>query len=433
MNPILVLMLFTTSLWAKSEYLQIAEDSLAHKDYDRAHAAITKAKKQCTHHNELFQIGVLYCKIGAIPDAIETYRSVLEQMPSSISALYNIAFALKVGGYADEALEVYRALVAHDAAYEPARMGLAYTLLQKGDYVAGWTAHEWNLKKQGKNADALRTLVRENTINGKIILLTPEGGIGDSIHFIRYAERLKNMGARVAVAIQKPLLALVKRCPYIDFVFQAQLGAPKYDARATLMTLPAIFCDSEETLARTVPYLFPDPELVSYWGKQFEHDHNFKIGICWQADLHNDQSRLPIAHRGIPLTHFFALKDIPGITFYSLQKYEGLDQIAQKPADFNLVTLENFDEVHGPFMDTAAIMEQMDLIISVDTAVAHLAGALGRPTWLLLPYNADWRWLFGRSDSPWYPTMRIFKQTEPFNWHLVMDSVKTTLEQLCKK
>jgi tetratricopeptide (TPR) repeat protein len=433
MKPILLIILLATSLAAKNEYLQQAEEYIAREEYDRAYIAISNAKNHSFNYQDLFQVGILYCKIGAITDAIETYRRVLEQAPSSLPTLYNIAFALKVGGYADEALEIYRVIVARDPSYEPARMGLAFTLLQKGDYVAGWTEHEWNLKKQGKNADALRTLLRENKVKGKIILLTPEGGIGDSIQFVRYAERLKNMGARVAVAIQKPLVALFQKCPYIDFVYAAQTGAPRHDARATLMSLPAFFYDSKDTIPHTIPYLFPDQDLIAYWEKQLEHDHNFKIGICWQVDVHNDVSRLPIAHRGIPLAHFFTLKNIPGITFYSLQKHEGLDQLEHRPTDFNLVIPENFDEEHGPFMDTAALMQHMDLIISVDTAVAHLAGALGRPTWLLLPYNADWRWLFGRTDSPWYPNTRIFQQPKPFDWQFVMDTVKTTLEQLCKK
>ena len=370
-----------------------------------------------------FMLGGMLCKIGEINHTIEAYEQVLKLRPNALSALYNIGYAHKIVGNLDIAIAIYKQVLARSPDYEQAHLALAFAYINNGDFYNGWREHEWNLKRSGKNADELRELLRTNSIAGKTILLRPEGGLGDTIQFVRYAQRLKELGATVIVAVQKPLIPLLFGCPYIDQLLQTRQPMPAHDAQATLMSLPAIFADDEPTIPRDIPYLFPDPELVNYWKERLAHDTNVKIGICWQSDVHNDVSRMPIARRGMPLDVFFKLKDIAGISLYSLQKKEGLAQLDNLPADFTLHAFDNFDEEHGNFMDTAAIMQHMDLIITIDSAVAHLAGALGRPVWLLLPYATDWRWMHNRTDSPWYPTMRIFKQPHPFDWHSVMTQV----------
>lgn len=193
------------------------------------------------------------------------------------------------------------------------------------------------------------------------------------------------------------------------------------------MSLAPILAKKQTMILQNIPYIFADPERIAYWHEQLKHDTNFKIGICWQPSVHNDVSRLPIARRGIPLSQFFKLGAIPGVTLYSLQCVEGLEQLGTIPPEINLVTFDkHFDKDYGNFVDTAAVMHELDLIISADTATAHLAGAMGRPVWLLLPYSTDWRWLVNRTDSPWYPTMRIFKQPRPFDWDNAMKEVYDT-------
>ena len=200
------------------------------------------------------------------------------------------------------------------------------------------------------------------------------------------------------------------------------------------MSLPAIFTDNEKTAPQNIPYIFPDPNLVKYWQNQLKHDTNLKVGICWQVDVQNDKSKLLIARRGYPLEQFALLGDIQNVSFYSLQKYDGTEQLSALPANFRLHTFDGFDDQAGPFMDTAGLMKNLDLVITVDTAVAHLAGALGCNVWLLHPYaTADWRWVHGRSDSHWYPTMRIFKQHEPFGYENVIKEVKYALQKLVEQ
>jgi hypothetical protein len=198
------------------------------------------------------------------------------------------------------------------------------------------------------------------------------------------------------------------------------------------MSLPAIFNSDHTTIPCPIPYLYPDKTLVAHWHDYFKTDTAFKIGICWQADVFNDSSRPPVARRGLPLHMMYRLSEIPQVSLYSLQQKDGTQQIKDIPAPCKLTVFdEHFDKDAGPFMDTAAVMQHLDLIITVDTAIAHLAGALGKKVWLLLPFATDWRWIVGRTDTPWYPTMKIFKQSQPFDWESVMCEVEAALKMSC--
>ena len=189
------------------------------------------------------------------------------------------------------------------------------------------------------------------------------------------------------------------------------------------MSLPAILELQEPQMAITVPYIFPAKQLVDYWGIKLGNDQHFKIGLCWQADTVNDSRRLPISRRSIPWTKLAVLGAIPNINFYSLQMKDARNT-EDIQGQLNIISLgDDFDTSHGAFMDTAAVMAHMDLILTVDTAIAHLAGAMGKPVWLMLPYQTDWRWIANRTDSPWYPSMRIFKQPNPFDWDTVVHQV----------
>jgi len=400
--------------------------SLDRREYDtEAFTHLKKATELQPHTMQwLFRLGSFACRIGLLQESLEAYMHILKKHPSLTSVLYNAGFTFKVAGELDVAARIYAHIIAKDPEYEPAHLGLAFALIAHGKYAAGWKEHLWNLKKQKKDSPELRQFIQDGTLAGKRILLIPEGGLGDTLHFIRYAQRIHHMGAQVIVAVQRPLLALLSGCPYIDLLLPTGLPIEKFDAKATLMSLATFFQDTQDTIPQNIPYIFPDPNRVAYWNKQLADDHSFKIGICWQPDSHNDISRLPIARRGIPLSFFHTLATTPGVTLYSLQQHEGLDQLNNLPQNAIIKTFDStFDVTHGSFCDTAAVMQSLDLIISTDTATAHLAGALGKRTWLLLPFNSDWRWLAHRSDSPWYPTMRIFQQERPFDWHTTMHTL----------
>lgn len=379
----------------------------------------------------LFTQGIEELRAGNIEQALTAYRTILKYYPTQTQSLYNYGYTLKTAGRVDEAIECYKKVLTLDPAYEAAHFALGHAYLHKGDYEHGWQIHQRHIRTEKKASDNFWDLVKNNQLRGKTILLIPEGGLGDTINFIRYAQVIHDAGAHVVCLVQKPLYSLISHCPYIDTLVTNPQQIPAYDAKASYMSLPALFNSNEQTIPKNIPYIFPDPTLINHWQQQLSHDKNFKIGISWQADVFNDSSRLPIAHRGIPLATLHPLGLVQGVSFYSLQKKEGLDQLKNLPVAFKITCFESdFDEQHGSFMDSAAVITQLDLIITIDSALAHLAGALGKPVWLLLPYATDWRWIAHRTDSPWYPTMRIFKQPHPFDWESVAQDVLCELISL---
>ena len=190
-------------------------------------------------------------------------------------------------------------------------------------------------------------------------------------------------------------------------------------------------CDSEK-LPHDIPYLHADEKRIDEWKNKLEHDTSFKIGICWEAQTYIDQSgKMVKNNRSIPLSLLEPLKNIPGISLYSLQKGTGTEQLKTKPE--GLIIQEfgpDFDTTHGRFMDTAAVMKNLDLVLTIDTSIAHLAGALGVPVWNMIIHNSCWRWFRNRTDSPWYPTMRLFRQPQPGDWKSVMQEVIHELEKI---
>jgi hypothetical protein len=423
-------LLATLTLYGDTTLLrQRADQCAAQEQFEEAIALYTEYYSAHPHDIQAaFNAALCLLKIGKCTQAIMLFESLLPQVYNPTSLKYNIAYAYKTAGLLDKAIPLYEALIAENPEHHDAHMGLGFAYIQKGDFAHGWQQHSHYLKRAGKNGDALRTLLTNNTVAGKKIVLHYEGGLGDTILFIRYAQKLKNLGAETICLVQKSLIPLLSRCSYIDQLEVYRLPLPQHDAVATLMSLPAIFGDTEETFPVSIPYISPDPTLVATWHERLKVHDGITIGITWQSDVHNDVSRLPIARRGIPLTLFEPLLKDPHFTFISLQRFEGTEQIAELSSECRLITYEDFDTEDGAFMDTAAIIPNLDLVIAVDSAVANIAGALGAPTLLLLPYVADWRWIVGRTDSPWYPYHRIFKQPQPFDWEPVITAVTQYLE-----
>ena len=410
-------------------HLQLAREYKKHEKFD-------KAIKHYKHILEvepyngtcLFESAIAHTMIGQTQRAIELYDQMLATQSNNISLIYNKGYAYKMGGNATKAIEMYKQTLAINPEYDSAHFAMGHAYLIKGDYAQGWKQHARYLKKVNRNADKLRQFLANGTTVGKRILLRPEGGLGDTIQFIRYARELKKYGIHVIVAVQKPLYELLKHCRYIDELIKIGDPIPPFHDHTTLMSAPAMLYDHEQRLPDFSPYIQPEPERVSYWGDYLKHDTNFKIGICWEASVYNDSSRPPVARRGMPLELMYILSELDGVSLYSLQQHDGVEQLNDIPPYFKVhIFDENFDKTHGSFVDTAAVMHHMNLILSVDTAIAHLAGAMGKPIWLLLPWATDWRWLEHKTTSPWYPTMQIFKQPKPFDWQTVLDNVYLSL------
>jgi tetratricopeptide (TPR) repeat protein len=382
--------------------------------------------------SDYFRIGNLFCSCGDLSKALMMFKKTSQLIPHNMSPVYNIAYLLKLMGRTDESISLYETILTVDPNHDSTHLGLAFAYLQKGKFAKGWAAHEYNLKRQGKFAPELRALIKDNNLQDKRILLTPEGGLGDSIQFVRYAKRFHDAGAYVMVVSQKALIPLFSLSPYIDQIIEPGQAVPPFDAHATLMSVPAALHDDPALFASTMPYLAADAHLVEKWQLTVGPDRNLKVGLCWQSDVFNDSSRLPIARRGIPLQLFEPLSTYETISWYSLQKHDGAEQAHALDGRFKLITYDDLDTEHGAFMDTAALIESLDVVITIDSAVAHLAGALGKEVWLLLPYATDWRWIEGQTISPWYPTMTIFKQENPFDWSAVIAAIDDKLAEKSK-
>ena len=229
------------------------------------------------------------------------------------------------------------------------------------------------------------------------------------------------MGARVVVQLLPQLIPLARQCDYIDEIIATNERPPAYDMVTSLQSVPAHLHTTIETLSGK-PYMYANSGLENEWREKLAPIKTFKIGLCWQAG--GQTGHVPQGRRSIHLSLFAPLAACGNITFYSLQKGPALEQLKDVPRGFSVVDLADaLDTKHGAFMDTAALMRNLDLIITIDTSVAHLAGALGVPTWTLLPFVPDPRWMLDRSDTPWYPAMRLFRQKKAGDWDGVLQEV----------
>ncbi len=366
--------------------------------------------------------------------ALEQYYRIYAALPNSPSVQYNIAYTLKRIDRIKPAIELYKKVLEQKPDYAEAHFSLGTAYLVSGDFENGWPEYEWRWKKGTmKERKLSKPQWSGESLEGKILLIHAEQGLGDTLQFIRYAKVAKKMGATVIAAVQKPLIQLLQECPYIDHVRYLFDPFPAYDVHVPLLSFPHVLKTTVETIPDEVPYLYVDKELDTKWTNVFKQDTNFKIGICWQGNPNYSTHflRAAVAGKSLHVKNFEALTKIPGVTVYSLQRKTGTEQLNDLPEDFELhVFDDHFDVEHGAFMDTAAVMKQMDLIITVDTSPAHLAGGLGIPTWILIPNPPDWRWMLKRTDSPWYPeNVRLFRQPTPGDWQSVMQTIVNEVQK----
>ncbi|MDZ4151643.1 hypothetical protein, partial [Methylicorpusculum sp.] len=333
----------------------------------------------------------------------------------------------------EQALMYYKKALSLNPSHEETRLGFSKALLACGDFNLGWWEFEYRMDYSQEFHQYLKypNLDLKN-LKGKKILLLAEWGLGDTLHFIRYAKKLKDLGATVYLQTFGPLIKLLSACPYLDSVTKQGDPLPKADIRIPLLSLPLVFKTTLETIPAEIPYIYAQPDLVEEWHKKICVDNTFKIGICWHAKPIFLEEHL-YTRRSVPLSIFSPLTTLSGTSFYSLQKTFGTEELNTTTTHIHNFGTE-LDEAHGPFMDTAAIIKNLDLVISADTSIVHLAGSLGKPVWVLLPYSAEWRWLHERADSPWYPgTMRLFRQPKPGDWESVINDIVSSLKILLKQ
>jgi hypothetical protein len=301
--------------------------------------------------------------------------------------------------------------------------------LALGEYREGWKLYAESLGNcdlRGRNLFAPKMPWDGKPAPDKHLLIWGEQGLGDSLQFIRYAELCKQRVGKVSVSCQKPLVPLFKALPFISEASNTINHENHFDEHVPMMNLPHLFNTVLETVPAAVPYLRVAPEIQAKWKVRFANETGMKVGLVWAGGSHTGNVRggLTDRQRSIGLERMKPWLDLQGVQFFSLQKDEPAKQIAALGL-VNRVT--DFMAEVEDFADTAAIVQNLDLVITVDTSVAHLAGGLGKPVWILSRYNACWRWLQNRPTNPWYPTARIFGQTTLGDWDSVMADVRREL------
>ena len=370
--------------------------------------------------NMYYNLGIALQENGQFEEAVACYHKASQLAPHDAAIYNNLAFALQENRRPYEAIPYYQKALSLQPDYATAHWNLALALLLTGNFREGWKEYEWRWETEylsSSKRNFKKPMWTGSDIKGLTILLHAEQGFGDTFQFVRYAPLVAALGAEVVLECHKQSASLMGSVDGICRVLVRGEELPSFDVQCPLLSLPLAFDTTLETIPSKLPYMSADVSLTDKWKELLKHDDSkLKIGIVWAGNPGFKQNH----YRNIPLHFFVPLAGLPGVTLYSLQKGEEAGTAKDPPVDMKLV---DYTSEINDFADTAAFIENLDLIISVDTAVAHLAGALGKPVWTLLPFSPEWRWLMEREDSPWYPTMRLFRQSSHGDWRPVIDRV----------
>jgi tetratricopeptide (TPR) repeat protein len=387
--------------------------------YDRAIALESNFAEALSNRGNVLQ------RLKRFEEAVASYDHALDARPDFAVAYLNRGAALQGLRRFDQALASYESAIKARPDYADAYFNKALCLLLLGAFDRGWEMHEWRWQTEQLRND--RRSFRQplwlgrDAVAGKTILLNCEQGFGDTIQFCRYVPLVVERGARVILEVQQPLRGLMASLTGATQVISRGDPLPYFDINCPLLSLPLALGTRLETIPSEVPYLHVSPQAVMDWGNRLGPKSRPRIGLAWSGlPKHNNDH-----NRSISLSALLPLMDIDA-TFVSLQK-------DVRPADAIVLNersdLLHFGDALKDFSDTAALISNLDLVVSIDTSVVHLAGALAKPFWVMLPFTPDWRWLLDRDDSPWYPTARLFRQDETHAWDNVILRMRTALRE----
>ncbi len=383
-------------------------------------------------HNDL---GAALTELNRPNPAVMILKSAIRLMPNTAELHFNLGNAYTRQRRVANALSEFERAIELSPDFAVAHFNRGIALLTLGDYKAGWPEYEWRWKTPTMIGSVRSFPIPQwngGDIDGKTILLHAEQGLGDAIQFIRYVPWVASKEAYVVVECSRLLHGLFSSVKGLArLIDQAESGTEAargaFDFHLPLMSLPGVHGTTAHNMPCPVPYLAADRSLSRAWGQTIDsHGAAYKVGLVWQGNPDHQRDRF----RSVPLQALRPVFDIPGVAWISLQKdsYPGMTDGAPNAVAPSIPRLESGAGI-GDFADTAAIVDSLDLVISIDTSVAHLAGALGKPVWLMLPVDSDWRWLLDREDSPWYPTMRLFRQRAPGAWGEVTERLKAALAE----
>ena len=363
--------------------------------------------------NPLSNLAVVLGSAGRHEAALRHLQDAVAAVPDRAELHYNLGNALERLHRFEEATAAFRRALHLRPGHVEAGWNLGLILLRLGRYSEGWPYYEWRWLRPGMPVER-RTIPAwtGERFDGRTLLLYSEQGLGDALQFIRFLPLVQRRGTDIVVECQPELISLLAAQPGAPRIVPRRAPAPQAALQASIASLPTIFGTTLDSLPAAPPYLHapdgPSPPLP---------EHGLRVGVVWASSS---------TDRSCPLPLLASLATVPGVAAVSLQKGPAAAELGGGGVPLPILDMAPHIE---DMADTARIVAKLDLVITVDTSVAHLAGALGRPTWLLLPHLADWRWLVEREDSPWYPTMRLFRQWTPGAWNEVVDRVRAALER----
>lgn len=396
---------------------------------DEALGLIARALKVAPHFPEaLNNMGNVLIKMGRIEDARLCFQEAVAQKPDYALAYNHLGSALRGLGRLDEAVAGYETAIALNPEFAESHYNLSHLYLLMGRFAEGWKAFGWRRRVVEFN-HAHRPYAQPvwdgGDLDGKTIFLYPEQGLGDLLQFVRYIPLVVARGGRVVFETPSQMQRLLQGFDGAHSLLPSGTACPDFDCHASLLDLPGIMETTLETIPAPASYITPDADLTGAWAERLGPWQDFRIGLVWSGNPDNTEN----ARRSIDPDFLKPLIQIPGVSLYSLQV--GRDGEAE--AVFGEAVTDLAPGLKD-FADTAAVIRSLDLVVSVDTAVAHLAGALGRPVWTPLALGADWRWLLDRDDCPWYPSMRLFRQTAAGDWTSVVKRLSSeVIKQVAHK
>jgi TPR repeat/Tetratricopeptide repeat len=366
-------------------------------------------------------LGVALVQNGELDAGIASQTRAIELNGGFAPAFNNLGSALLIAGRFDEAERALDQAIQLRADFAEAHFTRSLIWLMRGDFEKGWGEYEWRLKSRSVFMHGATKFSQPRwdggELNGRRILLHAEAGLGDSIQFVRYAPMVARRGGRVIIGCQPALAGLFRKIDGIHEIVTPTMPLPPFDVHCPLMSLPLAFSTRLETIPWNGAYLQADSSKAEHW--QAKMGGGFKVGVAWKGDSRNMLDRW----RSIEWQSFSRILTVPGAKFFSLQKEKTVESAGIGLVDWT-------EELHD-FGDTAGLVANLDLVITVDTATAHLAGAMGKPVWVLISASPDFRWTLDRQDSAWYPSMRLFRQKAIGDWNGVLVRVMESLFALC--
>ena len=395
------------------------------KRFDEALASYDKALAIKPDYVDLLKNrAIVLVKLNRLDEALASYDKALAIKPDYVEALANRGSVLTMLKRHDEALASYDRALKIRPGHPDALIDRGWLALLQGRYAEGWRDYE--SRREVKKLPALWPKWKGEDLREKRIIVYEEQGLGDVIQCCRFLTLLAARGAQVTFIVRTSLHRLLRPFERAVRIVDKPSTAEIFDFQSALMSLPGGLDTTLENIPADIPYLYPEEPLVARWRERLG-SQGFKVGICWQGkpDYKDEPGR------SIPLRSFQPLARVPGVRLISLQKHHGLDQLENLPPDMRVEALgQDFDNGPDAFVDTAAMMSCLDLIITSDTSIAHLAGALGRPVWVTLKHVPHWLWMLDRTDSPWYPTMTLYRQEVRDDWTTVFRAITDDLAKL---